>query len=483
MKLNSLFRNFLNDIVNLNDNRIELLEKSVDTLQDFLRASDIGKHVVGFEEQGSWAHDTIIRPVDGGEFDADLLVMMNPVEGWSAADYVGAIYNVFMKHGTYKDKCKIWDYCVTITYAGDRKIDLAPCVVGRAYEGQHEVCNRKIDCFERSEPILYTQWLKDANTYSGSNSFRKVTRIFKYVRDIKTRFTCSSVLLTTLLGMQIQWYDAGNAEFSDTPTTLKTLFGRLDDWLQQRPNKPHVDHPVIPYGENFAAGIDEVQYANFRNFVHKYRGWIDEAYDCNSKPESIKLWRKVLGDEFAAGESVLVVKAMAEDASPVRGLLEASAAHFDGLVDLVKQLGPAILPTSFRRPPHMRAPRWRRAHHVTDKVGISATWHPNREARHNARPVLPGEALPARGGIWFMATVNGGQPIPNGYDVEWRITNTGTAAILKRAGRGDFYVSNLRHERYESLEYRGVHMAEAFIIRRTDETLVGQSAPFFVVIE
>jgi hypothetical protein len=30
----------------------------------------------GFEEQGSWAHGTIIRPVDGAEFDADLLVMV-----------------------------------------------------------------------------------------------------------------------------------------------------------------------------------------------------------------------------------------------------------------------------------------------------------------------------------------------------------------------------------------------------------------------
>nr|USU34515.1 hypothetical protein NG677_23225 [Methylobacterium sp. OTU13CASTA1] len=55
--------------------------------------------------------------------------------------------------------------------------------------------------------------------------------------------------------------------------------------------------------------------------------------------------------------------------------------------------------------------------------------------------------------------------------------------MLRRAGRGDFYVSNLGHERWEGLEYRGVHMAEAFIIRMADDALVGQSEPFFVVIE
>jgi hypothetical protein len=63
---------------------------------------------------------TIIRPVDDGEFDADLLVMVDPVEGWTAADYVEELGRVFAGSGTYADKTKVWDYCVTITYAGRR---------------------------------------------------------------------------------------------------------------------------------------------------------------------------------------------------------------------------------------------------------------------------------------------------------------------------------------------------------------------------
>lgn len=38
--------------------------------------------------QGSWAHKTIIKPVDKGEFDADLLVYVHPVQGWTAATYI-----------------------------------------------------------------------------------------------------------------------------------------------------------------------------------------------------------------------------------------------------------------------------------------------------------------------------------------------------------------------------------------------------------
>jgi hypothetical protein len=88
VKLVSLFDDFLKSTVNLNQTRIDLLENSIVALKTFVRGSDWEPRRRGFEEQGSWAHGTIIRPVDGGEFDADLLVMVDPVEGWTAADYV-----------------------------------------------------------------------------------------------------------------------------------------------------------------------------------------------------------------------------------------------------------------------------------------------------------------------------------------------------------------------------------------------------------
>jgi hypothetical protein len=142
VKLVSLFDDFLKETVNLNQTRIDLLDGSIAALKTFVRGSDWKPHIRGFEEQGSWAHRTIVRPIDGDEFDADLLVMIDPVEGWTAADYVEELGRIFSASSTYADKTKIWDYCVTITYAGDRRIDLAPCVVRRTWEGSIEVCNR-----------------------------------------------------------------------------------------------------------------------------------------------------------------------------------------------------------------------------------------------------------------------------------------------------------------------------------------------------
>lgn len=481
MKLVNLFTAFLKDTVNLNQDRLGRLEANVDALMDFVRDSDWKPRVRTFEAHGSWAHGTIIRPVDGDEFDADLLVMVNHVAGWSAGDYVRTLGKVFADSGVYKEKAKTWDYCVTITYAGDRKVDLAPCVVGRRWPGRLEVCNRATDTFVHSEPVEYTNWLKDCNAYSGSNSFRKVTRLLKYLRDIKTTFTCPSVLLTTLLGMQINRWDKGSADFTDVPTTLRTVMGRMDDWLQARPNKPVVENPKLSH-EDFAASLTTAQYANFRNFIHKYRGWIDEAYEAEGRTESIKAWQRIFGDEFADGEAVGIAKVMSEDADSLRsGLLTTTAQQLD-LVERVRQYGISILPARFNRQPHMKEPLWERAPDMTSNVQVTATWKPSRNATQG-RLVRSGEVLNPRGGLWLNAWVNGGQPVPDGYRVHWRITNTGAVAKACRAERGGYYSSMQGNQRWEGLRYRGVHVAEAFIIRRSDSLLVGQSPPFNVVIE
>ena len=481
MKLISLFNDFLKDTVNLNQTRIDLLEDSIAALKTFIRDSDLKPHVRGFEEQGSWAHSTIIRPVDGDEFDADLLVMVDPVEGWTAADYVEELGRVFAASGTYADKTKVWDYCVTITYAGDRRIDLAPCVVGRQWEGGIEVCNRK-GGFERSEPVEYTTWLKERNDYSGSNSFRKVTRLLKYLRDIKETFTCPSVLLTTLVGYRIEWMERDSLDFADVPTTLKTLMGRLDDWLQQRPFKPEVRNPKLSTEDFATLWETQEQYTNFRTVINRYRRWIDEAYDMEGRQDSIAAWQRIFGDEFAKGD---VIKAAADSVSEgvarVRSLMSSTAAHLNEIVDVVKNFGLSVLPAGFSRPPHIKEPPWRQAPNLAD-VGVTAEWRPT-STSNQGKLVRVGEVLSARGGLYFRATVNGGERIPNGYQVQWRITNTGAVAIAKGAGRGGFEIENKSGGRWESLEYRGIHMAEAFVIRLSDDLLVAKSQPFYVVIE
>jgi len=489
MKLINYFSEFLTDTVNLNQNRIDTLEASVDAIKRFIGEADWKPRVWKFVEQGSWAHNTIIRPVDSKEFDADLLVIIDPIEGWTAENYVSTLGDTFKASGLYKGKVEVWDYCVTIVYATDRRIDIAPCVRGRKIADRLEVCNRTINDFERTEPVKYTDWFNAKNGYSGSNSFRKVTRLIKYLRDVRDDFACPSVLLTTLIGERIHWSDAGAAEFKDVPTTLRTIMRRLDTWLQARPRRPQVPNPEL-ISEDFAASLTDEAYADLRTAVNELRVKIDTAYETQGKFASILAWREIFGDKFAKGITVLsysLTESADEDEVDedsnvlLAGLIRSDAHHDSRIVDMVARAGRWLWKPSLDRPSHMRQPIWPRADIVSDRVQIIATWRPNRNAPEG-RGIEDFEQVPGRGGLWFDVLVNDGQWLPSGHSVRYRITNTGAVAMALGKGRGGFETPQEGTRRWEPLEYRGVHLAEAFVIRDGDGRLVGQSRPFHVVI-
>ncbi len=485
MKHVDLFRDFLKDTVNLNDTRICELEKSTEAIKNAIRASAWEPHLQGWMEQGSWAHKTIIKPVDQGEFDADLIVLVKPVDGWDATKYIDRLYEAMKANSTYKDMVRRWSHCVTITYANEKKIDIAPVVVNRGGIERLEVCNRDSNQFERTEPKKYSEWIIQRNGYSGGNSFRKVTRLIKYLRDIKTRFTCSSVLLTTILGYRIGPADQGSQFFVDTPTALKTVVGRMDDWLQTNLEKPVVSNPHL-LNEDFAEAWTDEQYTNFRKQIRKYREWIDDAYDEPDRSESIAKWRRVFGDDFASGVVVAEGKSIGQKVvADIRHTL-VEAAYFAGdLVEAVKRFGSRVVPVSFNRQPYMEAPRWKKAPTAQQiQVFVRAVLH---REKFSAQPLKEIQSLePLKADFWlqFRACNSMGAHFPAAdYTVMWRVTNTDEAAARENALRGRFEAPEADNRRWEQLKYRGVHLVEAFVILKRTGWIVGQSDPFKVVIE
>ncbi len=374
----------------------------------------------------------------------------------------------------YKDKVRRWSHCVTIEYAGERKIDLTPCVRDREWSGSgDEVCNRDANQFESSRPKEYTDWVIERNTMAGSNSFRKVTRLLKYLRDIKTTFTCPSFLLTTLLGSHVYQGDKDSGSFDDPATALKTLMGRLDDWLQARPTLPEVLNPVMS-SEAQSRVWDDAKYQNFRDRINLYRGWIDDAYDEQDRSESIGKWRRLFGDDFAAGEAV-------EKAERISEVALADGNGSADLVDVLKAQGAIAIPAGYPRLPHISRPKWRTATDIRLNPIIRATLtSSNKAPLYSVTSLQP---LRRGYGVDFLALQSNGLPLPSDYEVRWRVTNTGKMARAENALRGDFYRSDSGNQRHESLAFRGLHMVEAFVLRRRDDRLVGRSAPHYVLIE
>src|ERR1035437_6328779 len=305
--------------------------------------------ILYFAPQGSSARKTIIKPIENKAFDADLLVFVQEVDGWTPKNYLSTLRAVFAGLSTYSDKVRRFSHCITIEYAGERKIDIAPCIVNRAGFTRFEVCNFDSDQFEGSEPEKYTAWLLERNAWTGGHALRKVTRLLKFLRDIKTTFTCPSVLLTTIIGERISRVDSfDTTSFVDVATALKTVVGRLDDWLQANPSKPVVTNPKLS-SEVLSDLWDDSHYTNFRDKIHTYRTWIDDAYSESDRDESIGKWRRVLGDDFA--KSVAIEKA-ARVSDAAQGLVEAAVSRVSGtkadLVTLFCRDGARALPLGCR---------------------------------------------------------------------------------------------------------------------------------------
>ncbi len=296
MKHNKYFDDFLKNYVNLNQSRLTILDQKVETITELLKSklSNYKK----CSQQGSYAHGTIIKPVrDNDEFDADILIYIkddNFDPNDFQEDYVTEIYKVFRDNANYKKIVRRKSRCVTIDYSGDFHLDVVPCI---EHNGDNFICNRIDEKYEKTDGDGYKNWLAEKNRNSGGNNLKKVTRLLKFLRDHKSNFSIPSILLTTILGIQINSSDKGSDEFQDLPQTLKTLCNRVNDFLQANPIMPTIQNPVLPE-ENFNRKWNQTKYSNFRDKFNTYNKKINEAFEEKDHNESVKKWRKLFGDDF-----------------------------------------------------------------------------------------------------------------------------------------------------------------------------------------
>jgi uncharacterized CHY-type Zn-finger protein len=472
MKLTEHFDDFLKDTVNLNQSRIEQLEKRVETISSFLCKNDYAPRIWRFTAQGSWAHKSIIKPPKNKDFDADLLAIIGEVEGWRAKDYINELYYVFRNNQIYADKVSRGTRCVVLNYKGDFHLDVVPCI--QIIEGESKrfwVCNRCEDEFEETASESYTAWLAEKNLLTGRNQLQKVIRLLKYLRDIKGTFSAKSILLTTLVGMQIDDEVSSSNYFSDLPTSLKNIVNWLDNFLQARPSMPVIENPVLS-GEHFNRHWNQEKYENFRSKIHQYRDWIDDAYAEPDRDESIGKWRRVFGDDFAKGE--VLVKAASFSAS----VLHRDASSVE-LVAAIRTVGKSILACIPKYLPHIEKVPWQ-SNVYQLPVSVQAGEY-TRENGEFIRELESGTVMQKHRSIRFEAHLFLG--LPRDFFVKWRVVNTGEEAARANRLRGTFYGEGDGKMHWESTLYTGVHWVEAFVVNRRDNKCVGQSQRFFVVIE
>jgi len=295
MELTAYFDYFMENEVNLNQDRINTIDEKVSVVEALLKADEVfKKYFKELTPQGSYAQKTIIKPPKDKDFDVDVLLRLQANDKWGPKDYVQNLFTVFSQNDKYKKITDINTRCVTINYKGDFHIDLVPCV---ELQGKTYITNKDKNSWEETNPQAYTQWLMDKNSVAY-NYLIKTIRLFKYLRDIKENFSVKSILLNTLLGNCVNDTEAQSV-FKNLPTAFITVFHRLNSFLQSNTTVPIITNPTLPT-EDFNRHWDQKKYSNFSEKINIYFNKAKQAYDEDDRSKSIQMWQDVFGDAFPA---------------------------------------------------------------------------------------------------------------------------------------------------------------------------------------
>jgi hypothetical protein len=430
VKLVKHFDSFLDETVNLNPSRLDLLETRTTAIWNFLKKDPvIGPLLKARIKQGSWAQKTIIKPRPGGGYDGDLLLHLDPVPDWDACEYVGKLYTALGKTSIYEGKRHRRTRCVYIDYADDCHVDLVPYV---ERNGSGYITNRKTDEFELTDPQGFTGWLKDQNRITNGHLLKAI-RLLKHARDITYGFNVKSLIVTTLAGERFSAttpiLEAGC--FSDVPTTLKTVVDKLDDYLQANISMPAI---VDPGGTNdrFDDRWDQDGYAAFRTRFHTLREKVDDAYDAATVAESETKWQLVFGTDFKAPPSIK--KSSRGELIKVGSTVQPVTERF-----LDRDLGI----------PFVGGHQVSMSGRVKLKKGFRAYRLSERSNQVEKQRDLVFEIH--------------GCTAPGPYTVYWKVRNTGPEAERAGALRGDIRHGASFHN--ESTLYTGRHWVECYIVQ------------------
>lgn len=296
------FSTFLSDEVNISQARLDLLMQRVDSVYSALRAdSEMGSIVRDKIPQGSWPHRTIIRPRAGTEFDADFLLLLDEVPGWEPHHYPDAVYAALNRHPTYTGMPNgRRTRAVYLEYSPQNDIgchlDIVPYVIinGRGY-----IIDRPNNDWETTDPVGFTTWMAERDAITHGN-FRKVVRLMKYYKVHRNSFNgVRSIILTTLLGMQVSsWAEAvAPGCYTNVPGTLLKVVTDLDSYLQAHPFKPSIPNPGGD-GTTFDHRWAQPTYSNFRDRMNKCAEEMQAASAETDPQASMKLWQDILGPSF-----------------------------------------------------------------------------------------------------------------------------------------------------------------------------------------
>lgn len=258
MYIPQTFNQQLDDLLNriaeklqLDDTRRASAERSYNAVSEWIEADSGFFKNVPFDiyPQGSYRIGTNVKPLQGEEFDLDIVIHMTiPYERFDPLAVLNELERRLREHGQYKTMLKRKNRCIRIVYANLFHIDILPGFQESALDQNRIVVpDRSLKGWTPSNPKGYAEWfqakyikqeqlllekalraedLPEQIPYHLMQPLQRAVQLIKRYRDIYFRnnqeLATSSIILTTIAG---QFYNGEQSEYE----AIKGIVNRAND--------------------------------------------------------------------------------------------------------------------------------------------------------------------------------------------------------------------------------------------------------------
>ncbi|KJF18046.1 nucleotide-binding domain-containing protein [Acidithrix ferrooxidans] len=434
--LGAYFNQFLQNI-SLGEPQISRMNSAAEAISRFL-VQQYGVPSANVFVQGSYANNTVVEPVDGGEYDIDLVaVCVGP--NVSSDKALDELETAFRSTALFSDRVTRKQPCVRLEYAHDHVGSFHVDVVPVRWSGQATPpleAPRREDGWHGTAPAEYTQWCRN----QGPLYIRTVMAMKRW-RDEQqpVRNAVKSIVLQVLVSQYMP-------QTGDDASRMAETFKVLHSDLSRLRVPPVVPNPVLP-SENLAKRWTAESFNNFVVELKEAVEWATTIQNTTDIMEAADACRELLGNDFPV-------------LSPKDVRLE--------LLDYSHAQTPAQM-------------GWLEAYDSRYQISIKAVVQRGKRGQ-TRRPLLhDGELLLQGHNLHFKADL----VAPNHVDVWWQVANTGGHARSVNELRGEIFKGkNLQgkliaeDENWESTAYTGSHLIRSLLVR---ENRVLAVSPWFQV--
>lgn len=255
-----------------------------------------------FASQGSFPLQTNLNPIkekdkDGEtiepyDLDDGVYITCPESERLTVDTYHSRIVNAVQGHAKETiDKTT----CVRELFADGHHIDLP--IYWLEKEGNTPQLAHKSKGFIESDPLAFTNWVKEKLTIANQSQSGQLLRLIRFAKAWKNyRETENSSLrlpsgfLLTILFCEE--YVASENDDVSLKLTLERIYSRLEyNYKCNRPTTPSNEDLLVKYPKD-----------SFLPELKKFRDWAREALDSKDEKSSSEIWRKCFGERFPLGQ-------------------------------------------------------------------------------------------------------------------------------------------------------------------------------------